>query len=81
MNAENADVRLSGRPRTGTGSSCGCASRRDGTARLTSPVFPLPPAHLANGVEDSGSVLPVREGAVEIPLTAHQLSTVRLKFR
>ncbi|HZT31546.1 MAG TPA: glycosyl hydrolase-related protein [Bryobacteraceae bacterium] len=55
-------------------------SGQAGTARFTSPVFPLAGAWLANGVEENQAPL-AAGAAVEIPLKARAYTTVRLVFR
>ena len=51
---------------------------RKGTARLRSPVLRIAEAYLANGVEENKSPLAAKEGGWEIPLEAHEFTTVRL---
>jgi hypothetical protein len=51
-----------------------------GTARLSSPVFPLTAAWLANGVEQNQSPLAIQANSVEIPLKPRAYTTVRLQF-
>lgn len=51
-----------------------------GSARLTSPVFPLSAAWITNGVEQNQSSLPIQAGSVEIPLKAKAYTTLRLQF-
>ena len=51
-----------------------------GVARLSSPVFAIGGASLANGVEDTRQVLAVNGGQVEIPLRPWQFTTVRLEL-
>ena len=53
---------------------------RSGTARLSSKLFPIQAAFLANGVEENQTALAPQAGNVEVPLLPHRFSTVRLKF-
>jgi len=53
---------------------------RLGTARLSSPVFDITGAALANGVEDARGALVVSGNQVEIPLRPRQFTTVRLEL-